>query len=1070
MNRGLSRSLLVLGLLLAFTGSAYAQGMASIFGKVTDSSGAVMPGVTVTVTGTGLQQPRVAVTTETGAYQFPNLPIGTYTVTFELEGFKKATRANVVLVAGFNAGIDQSLEIGQMSEEMTVSGAAPVVDTKRTTTGGVFDSAVMQNIPTARDPWQIIYMAPGVQLSGTNVGGSGSGQQATISSRGTSANVQWNLEGGSTTDLSSNSSASYYNFDSFEQIQVINGGADVSVQSSGISINLITKSGSNVFKGSAVGTFANDKMQSSNVTEELFKKGTGGFLSGNPLNRITNASFEYGGPIIRNKLWFWVNADHQDINTGVLNYFDRDKGGDCVAYAEAQRLGALSSAITFGDLEKVQNCLKNDKTVLYHIGGKINFQLTQAHKFQYLLQGDNKTRNARGASALTAEEAVTRQFSDPWHGFPQPTHSLTHTWVASDKLVFNNIYTFVRGGFFLDYQDYDTCGDSRYNGSNNAADYARDANCLWNQQQLTLRTTGYQSRSLLASYQTTRPSHELKSDGTYFASGVLGGDHSLKFGVGYRKNPIQTFSHYSGGARAWLQCNGNSAANCADNRIAPGTAGPGLVPYRAVLYRDQLRNNDWWMWSGYLQDSFSRGKWRVNAGIRYDWQHSKYLGGCVPANTVRPDLLPAQCEEETQSGIDPNTGQEEEIQPFGNWSPRLSLTYDLFGNGKTALKVSGAYYYQTRITLANDLGALFTVTSLTFGSNANNGTCTGTSCWTDANMDGIVQGNELTGVPTSSSTRFDTTTGILAPAGNAVDESTKLGRTREAVVGVQHELIPNLAVGVDYIYRYYDRGTATYTVGYQPGAPGYPLQQIYTGPLTYTDPISGNTGEYYVVRDDARRPSGLGSIVMTSPDYQIYNGVDITVTKRYADRWQVNGALTIQDNPNYFPQGTTSSATGGAVGNPTGMRYREGVSTIAKYVLKLNGSVELPFGVMASGNFNMFQGGTRTLTMNGPSNVPGGLNSAGTAQTTISYGTIEFQPRDSFRFEDTKILDLGLQKSFSLGPSERYRIKVMLDAFNVFNVNTIQSYSSNNTSLASSTAPSAIIPPRVFRVGAMINF
>ena len=1064
MTRGVCRSLLAAALLLVLTTSSYAQGMASIFGKVTDSSGAVMPGVTVTVTGPSLQAARVAVTTDTGAYQFPNLPIGTYTVTFELEGFKKATRPNVVLVAGFNAGIDQSLEIGAMTEEMTVSGAAPVVDTKRTTTGGVFDAATLQNIPTARDPWQIIYMAPGVQLSGTNVGGSGSGQQATISSRGTSANVQWNLEGGSTTDLSSNSSASYYNFDSFEQIQVVNGGADVSVQASGISINLITKSGSNVFKGSAVGTFANDKMQSTNVTEELFSRGTGGFLSGNPLTRITNASFEYGGPIVRNKLWFWVNADHQDINTGVLNYFDRDKGGDCVAYAEAQRLGALSSAISFGDLEKVQNCLKNDKTVLYHLGGKINFQLNSAHKFQYLLQGDNKTRNARGASALTAEEAVTRQFSDPWHGFPQPTHSLTHTYVATDKLVFNNIYTFVRGGFFLDYQDYDTCGDSRYNGSDNNADYARDASCLWNQQQLTLRTTGYQSRSLLATYQTTRPSHELKSDGTYFASGVLGGDHSLKFGVGYRRNPIQTFSHYSGGARAWLQCNNNSAANCTDNRIVPGTAGSGMVPYRAVLYRDQLRNNDWWMWSGYLQDSFSRGKFRVNAGLRYDWQQSKYLGGCVPANVVRPDLLPAQCEEETQQGIDPNTGELETIQPFGNWSPRVSLTYDLFGNGKTALKASGAYYYQTRITLANDLGALFTVTSLTFGSNANNGTCTGTSCWTDANMDGVVQGNELLGIPTSSSSRFNTTTGVLAPAGNAVDESAQIGRTREAVVGIQHELIPNLAIGVDYIYRYYDRGVTSYTVGYQPGAAGYPLSQIYTGPLMYTDPVSGNTGEYYVVRNDARRPSGLGSITMTNPNYQIYNGVDITVTKRFSDKWQLNGALTIQDNPNYFPEGSASFV------NPTGRTYLEGVSTIAKYVAKLSGSYELPWGIMASGNFNMFQGGTRTLTMNGPSNVPGGLNAAGTAQTTISYGTIEFQPRDSFRFGDTKILDLGFQKSFSIGASERYRLKVMLDAFNVFNVNEVQAYSSNNTSLAASSAPSSIIPPRVFRIGGTINF
>jgi len=122
-------------------------------------------------------------------------------------------------------------------------------------------------------------MTPGVQ-AGLNVGGSSSGQQVGLSSRGTGSNVQWNLEGGSITDLSSNSSSIYFNFDSFEQIQVVNGGGDVSVQSSGLSINLVTKSGSNVFKGSSVMTFENDAMQQNNVTRDLFNAGGNGFISG----------------------------------------------------------------------------------------------------------------------------------------------------------------------------------------------------------------------------------------------------------------------------------------------------------------------------------------------------------------------------------------------------------------------------------------------------------------------------------------------------------------------------------------------------------------------------------------------------------------------------------------------------------------------------------------------------------------------------------------------------------------------------------------------------------------------
>ena len=124
--------------------------------------------------------------------------------------------------------------------------------------------------------------------------------------------------------------------------------------------------------------------------------------------------------------------------------------------------------------------------------------------------------------------------------------------------------------------------------------------------------------------------------------------------------------------------------------------------------------------------------WRITAsgGLRYDWQHSKFGGGCVPENVIRPDLLPSQCEEATQSGINPNTGQMEKIRPFGNWSPRLSVTYDMFGNGKTALKGSVSYYYKTRETLADNLSGLFTQTRLTYGANASSGLCSGSSCWT----------------------------------------------------------------------------------------------------------------------------------------------------------------------------------------------------------------------------------------------------------------------------------------------------------------------------------------------------
>jgi hypothetical protein len=526
-----------------------------------------------------------------------------------------------------------------------------------------------------------------------------------------------------------------------------------------------------------------------------------------------------------------------------------------------------------------------------------------------------------------------------------------------------------------------------------------------------------------------------------------------------------SFSHYSGGARANVQCVGNNNANCGTgDPVAVGSAA-GIVPYQAQLYRDQLRNNNWWTWNGYIQDSFSKGRWRFNGGLRYDWQYSTYLGGCVPENVIMPTLLPAQCEEATE--VDSITG--EKLQSFSNWSPRVSATYDLTGTGKTSLKAAWSYYYDTKITLANNLGGLFTTTRLTWGPNQSSGRCSttpGAPCWTDANRDMIVQSNELIGTPTSSSAQF--VDGVLVPAGNNVDPSAQLGRTREAIVGFQHELISNLAIGVDYIYRRYDRGTAEYTQGYQPGAAGYPLSSIYTGPLTYTEPATGQTAPYYVICNGCSRPSGAGTILMTNPNYREYHGVDLTATKRFSNRWQMQAALTLQTNPSYIEEGGLYNGNAGLNNNPTGAVFQNNISTIERWILKLQGSYTFPWDIIASGNLNSYEGATRTLTMNGPGQVYGGVNASGAA-TTITYNTLEFTDRDTERFKPIKLLDLGVQKVFQFRGGQQ-RIKLILDAFNVFNVNTITAYSSGNTSLAGFTQPTTIVSPRVFRVGAQIVF
>jgi hypothetical protein len=198
------------------------------------------------------------------------------------------------------------------------------------------------------------------------------------------------------------------------------------------------------------------------------------------------------------------------------------------------------------------------------------------------------------------------------------------------------------------------------------------------------------------------------------------------------------------------------------------------------------------------------------------------------------------------------------------------------------------------------------------------------------------------------------------------------------------------------------------------------------------------------------------------PDYQIYQGVDITATKRYSNRWQMQTALTLQTNPSYFPDG---SATFIDLQN---QQFRDGYSTIPRWNLKMNGSYTLPWDINASANFNAIEGASRTVTINGPGAVSGRLNVSGGA-TTINRNTLEFEPRGSTRLDPVKLLELGAQKAFRWRGSSR-QIKLMVDAFNVFNINTITTCSSGNRSLAEYTQPTVIIAPRVSRFGTRISF
>ena len=200
MRRLLTAALAITVLTLA--GDSIAQtSVGEIFGKVTDESGAVLPGVSVTLESAALMRPVSTVTSARGTYQLPSLPIGAYNVRFELGGFSKVIREGVRVETGFSAEVNGKLKVSSVEETITVSGAAPIIDTKSQTLAATFTRDMLENIPSARDPWVIIEQVPGMVMDRQNVGGNQSGQQSSFLAHGSATNQVWNMDGSGITDM-----------------------------------------------------------------------------------------------------------------------------------------------------------------------------------------------------------------------------------------------------------------------------------------------------------------------------------------------------------------------------------------------------------------------------------------------------------------------------------------------------------------------------------------------------------------------------------------------------------------------------------------------------------------------------------------------------------------------------------------------------------------------------------------------------------------------------------------------------------------------------------------------------
>jgi hypothetical protein len=323
MARKLILLLFTLGISSSFMLSQVAI-TGQIRGVVTDSSGSMLPNVTISAKSTALMTPRRTTTSESGSYLFDSLPPGSYQLTYTVTGFKTEVQSNIAITPGFTATISPQLQLGTAEQSVEVSAAPPVVDTANNTTATTFDDALLQGIPSGRDTFSTVAQAPGVATSDFDIAGSQSFQQSVMQVHGSLPGDQvYSFNGlrlnwpGSTGGYTS----FYVDNDSLSELQVVTDSAQAEVAVGGVYMNLVPKSGANTMHGLAAFYYQSAGTQAT-ISNPIYNGSPIG--AGTPFIMARDVATNLGGPLLKDKWWLFGSWRLYDLKESVLSVLNPD--------------------------------------------------------------------------------------------------------------------------------------------------------------------------------------------------------------------------------------------------------------------------------------------------------------------------------------------------------------------------------------------------------------------------------------------------------------------------------------------------------------------------------------------------------------------------------------------------------------------------------------------------------------------------------------------------------------------------------------------------------------------------
>jgi len=973
--------------------AAWAQ--SSITGVVKDTSGAVLPGVTVEASSPALiAGSSTAVTDSQGLYRIVDLRPGPYTVTFTLPGFASVRREGIELRGEFVANVNADMQVGAIEETLTVTGQAPLVDIRSSRDQTQFEGETLDALPGTGRLSMLSALIPGANLTVQSQRAGDDRAQTRFSVHG-APEAQPIVDGVNQQIVGCTIGCFVFSQLNIQEVVVETAGGGADRDFGGMQLTMVPRDGGNTFSGQGMVSYTGPSFVSSNISDELIVERNLNPDRLGTLKKSRESGAGLGGPIRRDRLWFFAAA----------------REGVTQTYADGvywNKLMQPQSLLYEPDLARGE---VNDDSFTKDYTARFTWQAALEHKFVFALSSQpncNCRFNLIGAAPRTPEAAGPHQY-DPNYGV-----NITWTHPATNQVLL------------------EAGGSGQIQNQNDIREPGWDASSYRiTDQGLNLIYGNVATRTL-----SRRQYHQR------FSLSYLTGAHQFKTGVSFRQikqGDIEALGH-----------DGDMHGTAVDYRFNFGVPNQ-LTLLDAPWNYEELAKDI----AVYAQDQWTRGRLTLNLGLRYNDTNAKTPQQTLPAGKFVPER---------------SFDAVENVPHYRNLSPRLGFAYDLFGNGRTALKGSLGHYPDIiRGATANPVRNLVRTTNRT---------------WNDANRNYVPDCDLRNPVANGecgawSNLQFGRVGGVTRYTDEAISGFNSQYHNWQGSLTMQQEIGPNLGLNVGYFRTWY---------GGSCGGNGIPGGESC---LLVTDNQRVTPADYdqfcISVPSDSRLPGGGGNqlcglydvrpalfgqtdnLARPAADFgrdrtRVYNGVDATVNLRFAQGGQLQGGLAVG-----------RFATDDCVVYDSPQDGREGFCNTtppwsAGTQLKVLAVYPMPFDIQTSAIYQNSPGIPITASLVVPNSAIGGLGrnlaACGAAAVCNANVTVEIiRPQSMFEPRQQQ-LDLRFSRLFRFGSI--HRLRANLDVTNVFNANDVIGQS--NVYGPTWRNVTAIIPGRMLRVGAQYDF